>query len=73
METVLNGYRVKVKKACASCKYKECQNDGTRICKKVGLKVEQNFKCRLWEMTDGLKNAGLAHGVVRKLTEVIIN
>ena len=73
METVLNGYRVKVKKVCASCKHKECQNDGTRVCKKVGLKVEQNFKCRLWEMTDGLKNAGLARGVVRKLTDVVIN
>ena len=39
------------------------------------LKVEQKFKCKQWEMSDGLKNAGLQTGGVVRLkgtTEVII-
>ena len=62
METVLNAFYIKVNKCCASCKHKECMNDGTRFCQKMGLKVEQKYKCRQWEMADGLKNAGLQNG-----------
>ena len=29
------------------------------------LKVEQKFKCKQWQMSDGLKNAGKGGGVVR--------
>ena len=59
METVVNGYGFRVQKACRSCKHKECTNDGNRICQKMGLKVKPDFVCRLWEMADALKNAGL--------------
>ena len=62
METVLNAYHIKVNKICASCKQKECMGDGTRVCQKMGLKVEQKYVCRQWEMADGLKNAGLQNG-----------
>ena len=75
METVLNGYRFEVNKYCASCKHKECMNDGTRVCQKMGLKVEQKYICRQWEMADGLKNAGLQNGGVVRLKgtqEIII-
>ena len=55
----MNGYGIRVNKACASCKHKDCTNDGTRICLKMGLKVKPDFICRLWEMADTFKNAGL--------------
>ena len=50
-------------------------NSGVRICQKMEIKVEQQCHCRLWEMTDGLKNAGLQNGGVvrhRGTGEVII-
>ena len=74
METVMNAYHIKVKKMCGSCQHKEVLRDGSRICQKVGLKVEQTFVCRHWEMNDGLKNAGLQTGGVVRLkgTAVVI-
>ncbi len=72
--TVVNAYRIKVKAMCASCKYKKCMSDGTRVCKQMGLKVKQTFQCSQWELADGLKNAGLQNeGMVRlKGTQEIV-
>ena len=67
METVLNAYHIKVKKICASCQHKEVLRDGTRVCQRMGLKVEQQYLCSQWEMSDGLKNAGLLSGGVVRL------
>ena len=70
-----NQYHIKIKECCASCQHREVLNDGTRLCKKVGLIVEQKFKCRQWQMSDGLKKAGHQTGaVVRHLEtkEIII-
>ena len=39
----MNAYHIKVNKICASCKHKECMGDGTRVCQKMGLKVEQKY------------------------------
>ena len=74
METVVNDHYVRVKKWCASCQHREVQNDGTRICSKVGLIVEQKFKCSQWEMSDGLKIAGLQTGAVVRLkgTQIVL-
>ena len=69
METTMNAYHIKVNKICASCKHKECLGDGTRVCQKMGLIVEQKYVCRQWEMADGLKNAGLQNGGVVRLRE----
>ncbi|SDG57181.1 hypothetical protein SAMN04487901_105176 [Prevotella communis] len=74
--TVVNAYRIKVKAMCASCKYKKCMSDGTRVCKQMGLKVKQTFQCSQWEMADGLKNAGLQNGGVVRLKgtqEIVID
>jgi hypothetical protein len=66
-EVSVNAYGITVKKMCASCAMKEVQNDGERVCKKMGLMVKQQFCCRHWQMSDGLKNAGLQNGgVVRQ-------
>jgi hypothetical protein len=39
------------------------------------LKVEQKFKCKMWQMSDGLKNAGKGGGVVRlrETKEIVID
>ena len=74
-EMVMNAYHIMVKKICASCKHKLIMNSGVRICQKMEIKVEQQCHCRLWEMRDGLKNAGLQNGGVvrhRGTKEVII-
>ena len=55
---VTNQYHVHVRKWCASCEHKEIENDGTRVCQKMQLKVPQNFICPKWQMSKGLQNAG---------------
>lgn len=72
METVVNKHRIEVRRWCASCEYKEVENDGTRVCSNVQLKVSKAFVCPKWQMSDGLQNAGMSGGVVKKLTEIII-
>ncbi len=75
MKTTMNAYHIKVNRICASCKHKEYMSDGSRVCQKMGLKVEQKYKCRQWEMADGLKNAGMQNGGVVRLKgtqEIII-
>ena len=73
METVLNMYRVCVRKWCGSCQCKEVLDDGTRICTGMQLKVPQDFVCPKWQMSDGLSNAGMSGGVVKKLTTIVIH
>ena len=72
--SVRNAHGVKVKRCCASCQHKCIESDGTRICAQMMIKVEQKFKCKQWQMSDGVKNAGRGGGVVRLIgtTEVII-
>ena len=72
--SVKNAYGVKVKRCCASCQHKCIEKDGTRVCAQMMIKVEQKFKCKQWQMSDGVKNAGRGGGVVRLIgtTEVII-
>ena len=75
METVLNIYQVRVRKWCGSCQHREVLNDGTRVCQQMNLKVQQTFVCQQWQMSDGLKNAGLLQGGVVRLKgtqEIII-
>ena len=73
MTTMKNAYGIRVRVACSSCQYKEAQNDGTRVCTKMQLKVPQQLVCPQWQMAEGLTNAGLSGGVVRlKGTQEII-
>ena len=71
--SVRNAHGVKVKRCCASCQHKCIETDGTRVCAAMMIKVEQKFKCKQWQMSDGMKNAGRGGGVVRLIgtTEVI--
>ena len=71
--SVRNAYGCKIKKCCASCQHKCIESDGTRICALMMLKVQQRFKCKKWQMSDGMKNAGKGGGVVRlKGTQEIV-
>ena len=61
---VVNAYGITVKKMCASCAMKEVENDGERVCQKMGLKVKQQFCCRHWQMSDGLNDDKLIRQIV---------
>ena len=71
---VKNEYFVKVKRCCASCLHKEITNEGARVCALMELKVEQMFRCKKWQMSKGLENAGKSGGVVKdkETKEVVI-
>ena len=58
VETVVNRYHIRVRKWCASCERKEVDDEGTRICSGMMLKVPQNFICPKWQLSKGLQNAG---------------
>ena len=53
---------IKVKRCCASCKYKEILGNGGRICT-VGC--ESHETCRHWRMRDELRKAGNPFGVIK--------
>ncbi|MCR5242430.1 MAG: hypothetical protein K6D61_06120 [Prevotella sp.] len=69
---VMNDYHIKVKKCCASCQFKEIDEEGNRICSRMQLMRGQHDKCPLWVMSEGLMNAGMSGGRVKKLTIVVI-
>ncbi len=73
--SVRNAHGVKVKRCCASCQHKCVEADGTRVCALKMMVVEQKCKCKQWQMSDGMKNAGKGGGVVRLIgtQEVIIH
>ncbi len=70
-----NEHGVKVKRWCASCLHMEYDVYGNRTCKLWNAKVMGCNRCKKWQMSDGLKNAGISGGVVRRLEfkEVIID
>ena len=43
------------------------KTDGVRLCAEKMENVEANYRCKEWQMNEGLMNAGLSGGVVRKL------
>ena len=53
----MNKYRIK--QCCASCQHKMIDEDGTRICNTMQLKVEKKFRCRRWVMSDALAKSKL--------------
>ena len=66
--SVRNVRGIKIKKCCASCAFKDYLADGTRICLlHDNQEVDAKDKCKLWQMSDGMKNAGRLTGVVRDI------
>ena len=58
ISSVRNERGVKVRRCCASCQWKEIEADGTRVCRLMKQIVDQKSRCKKWQMSDGLKNAG---------------
>ena len=55
MAEVTNIHGVTIKQCCASCQHKVIENDGTRVCRKMLLKVKSGFCCGLWQMSYELR------------------
>lgn len=72
--SVRNAHGIKVKRCCASCQHKCIDKDGNRVCAQMMIFVEQKYRCKQWQMSDSMKNAGKGGGVVRlkDTTEIII-
>lgn len=49
----------KIKRCCASCQHKEIDDEGTRICITMQLKVEKRFRCPRWKLSDQLAKSKL--------------
>ena len=75
METVINKYHIQVKKCCASCGFKEVDDDGVRICTETQEVVKRSFVCPKWKLSKGMQQAGSSRGKVRSKTtkEIIIH
>ena len=73
--SVRNAHGCKIRKCCASCQHKCIESDGTRFCAQMLIKVEQKFKCKQWQMSDGMRNAGKGGGVARhkETKEIVID
>ena len=53
---------IKVKRCCASCKYKEIDNMGVRHCTKGYASC---LTCRNWRMRNELRRAGTPFGMIK--------
>ena len=44
-----------IKQCCASCEYREIEENGSRLCIKMQVYVKQKFVCSQWELSKGFK------------------
>ena len=65
-KSMLNQHGIVIKKCCASCQHKKVENDGSRTCQLMELKVEQKFKCPKWEPAEHFAQAGSSKGRVKR-------
>ena len=63
---VLNPCGLRVKKCCASCKFKEVEEDGSRACPIHDLYVDADHVCDQWEMDYNTSQAGVCRGRVHQ-------
>jgi hypothetical protein len=61
MERVRNAFGIWINKGCMSCQHRRYQ-EGIRLCTLTGKEVEAHLVCPKWEMSDGMKKAGVNHG-----------
>ena len=61
-----NRYYIEIKECCASCQHREVDEEGTRICGLMQLKVKGEFVCPRLQMSYGLQNAGMSGGKVKQ-------
>ena len=73
-ERVRNTRGTWINKGCMSCQHRKYIGS-KRLCRLTEKEVTSRFICPQWELSDGMKNAGLANGGVvrqRDTKEVII-
>ena len=57
---------IKVKRCCASCMYKDYDDDGHRICLQLQRRVAGRNRCEDWQMSEAMKRAGWNKGCIKK-------
>ena len=75
LETVTNGYGIRIKRACMSCAHKDyTRSRKLRLCCVTLKKVSQYHVCEKWTLSEQLERAGCSGGVVRdiKTKEVVM-
>ena len=60
-----NGFNQMVKCCCASCRNREIDFDGTRVCRLLQLKVAASFGCCMWKINEQCERAGMWRGRVK--------
>ena len=60
-----NSRGIKIKRCCASCCYKEVDNDGRRVCQLMQLVVPIRFRCSNWALKATYLSAGNGGGRVK--------
>lgn len=61
LERVRNAHGILINKGCMSCQHRKIV-EGIRICQLKQKEVGARSQCPDWQMSDGLKNAGLNRG-----------
>ena len=75
---VRNAHGIWINKGCMSCRFRII-NQGKRLCGVTNKRKNSTDICDRWELSDGLKNAGLGSGKVkpssneRSYTSIIIS
>ena len=75
LESVTNGYGIRIKMACMSCAHKDyTRANKLRLCCVTLDQVSQYHVCEKWTLSEQLEKAGSGNGVVRdrKTKEVVI-
>jgi len=62
---VVNAHGIKIKVGCMSCQHRKIF-EGVRQCGITDIEVESTEVCDCWQLSDGMKNAGLGTGVVKR-------
>lgn len=64
--TTRNVYDIPIVKCCASCKYKDYEDERHRKCILTDYRVKPNHLCGRWFMNDKLSKAGRGGGNIKK-------
>jgi len=66
LETVTNGYGIRIKKACMSCAHKDyTRARKQRLCCVTLNQVSQYHVCEKWTLSEQLEEAGSGRGEIR--------
>ena len=74
LETVTNGYGIRINMACISCAHKDyTRANKLRLCCVTLDQVSQYHVCEKWTLSEQLEKAGSGNGVVRdRITKEIV-